>query len=63
MNAVEELLMRAESVADGFMAQALQKLGDEAQHLTEQEIRTIRESFKTGWLKGFAAGVEEVVDV
>lgn len=64
MDAIQELLVRAEAIADGFMGTTLQKVADsgETYRFSESEIRSLREAYKTGWLSGYALGLEEALD-
>lgn len=61
MDKTEELLARADAIADGFMATALAELGSEAAAL-EGEVPALRGAFKTGWLMGYQTALEEVAN-
>jgi len=60
MNAVEELLARADAIADGFMATSLAAIGEEAEQLEDYYISALRETYKAAWLSGYRVGMEEV---
>jgi hypothetical protein len=62
MDIVDELLLRADTVADGFMATSLDKLGEDAEQLEEHDVSALRETFKVAWLVGYRAGIEECFD-
>jgi hypothetical protein len=60
---VQVLLARADSLADGFMAVALEHVeqAGETAAFDESEIRALREAYKTGWLSGYSLGLEEAL--
>ena len=57
MDLADELLVRSDAVADGFLAEAMQQTGEQ---FDEETVNILRSSFKTGWLMGYRAAIEEV---
>ena len=62
MDAATSLLLRADAIADGYMAESMDRLGDAAAPFDESEIAALRESFKTGWLMGYRAALDGAIE-
>jgi hypothetical protein len=59
MDVADELIIRADAEAEGFLAEALQaREALEFEDFSEDEVGVLRAAFKVGWLMGFDAALK-----
>ena len=56
MDEADRLLLKADSLADGFIAEAMQDAGEQ---LDAETVSCLRSAFTTGWLMGYRTAIQE----